>query len=620
MIVPMKKLSLVTMKRLEEATLYRLRDLGVLHVEQAAGVSGNGDALREQISRLERALNVIPLPDGDDTAEARGDGESLVDEALTIAERLETLMERRSAAIERRERTARSIERVEPWGDISPEQLSELADSGVRVRLYELTNEEASDVELPGVIILHRDKFQVRLVSIALGDEEFPEYPPPFALPESSLSELRRSLNAVNEEISGIDAELASYTDTRGRILAALEELAEDLEYAEVEANTEGDEELSWLTGYLPYDAVDRVKEAAGKNGWGLVIRDPEEDDPVPTEVRNPKAIRIIRPVFGLLGTIPGYREFDISLLFLLFLTVFFAMIIGDGGYGAILLAGALYGAIRTKIAGRSLGEGQLLMIVFSLATVIWGAITGNWFGHAPFAELPGLRQLVVPHLSIANDEISSYTVKYVCFVLGTIHLSIAHIWGFLRALRKPPRIAALAQLGWLSMVLGLYYLVLQLVLDPSLVMPPWAIPMIGGGLGAVIVFGSQEQGANFFVGIAKGFANIITTVLDGVSAFSDIISYIRLYAVGLASLAIAGAFNEMAAGIGDSLGGVVGIVVAAVVLALGHTLNLAMGALSVVVHGVRLNMLEFSGHLGMEWTGVQYTPFKTRGKQGEVA
>lgn len=619
MIVPMKKLSLVTIKRLEGETLSTLRDLGVLHVIPGSENSGSSEALREEILRLHRALGAIPMPEDGEKASAETEESSTVDEALKLAETIEALLERRSAASEQRDRLARAIERMQPWGEISPERIAALEEAGVRIRLYALTAEEAAEIDLPGMIVLTREKNLIRVVSIALGDQKFPETPVPFALAEDALSALRLHLGETQDEIAAINSDLTALVHKRGIILAALDELDAALEYAKVQANLEGEGELSWLTGYLPHDTIDGVREAAETNGWGLVIQDPDKEDPVPTEVRNPKAISIIRPVFNLLGTVPGYREFDISFLFLLFLTVFFAMIIGDGGYGGIILAGTLYGAIKTKARGRALGEGQLLLIVFSLATVAWGAVTGNWFGYAAFAELPILRNLVVPQL-LTTNPISSYVVQYICFILGTVHLSIAHIWGFISAIRQKPRIAALAQLGWLSMVLGLYYLVLQLVLDPTLVMPPWAIPMIAGGLGTVIVFGSQEAGSGFFTGIVKGFANIITTVLDGVSAFSDIISYIRLYAVGLATLAIAEAFNNMAVGIGESLDGVTGFVAAALVLTLGHSLNLAMGALSVVVHGVRLNMLEFSGHLGMEWTGVQYTPFKTRGKQGEVA
>jgi V/A-type H+-transporting ATPase subunit I len=252
-------------------------------------------------------------------------------------------------------------------------------------------------------------------------------------------------------------------------------------------------------------------------------------------------------------------------------------------------------------------------MLVLSIATIVWGAITGNWFGYAPIADLPVLRDLVIPSISVDN-EVSTEVIQYLCFVIGTAHLAIAHVWNFVRRIRRGPKIAAPTELGWLSMVLGLYYLVLQLVLDPAeYPMPDYALYMIIAGAAVVLIFGRQEPGQNFLVGVGKGLANIMPTALDGISAFSDIISYIRLFAVGLATLAIAEAFNGMATGVADSIGGVGGVAAAVAILLLGHTLNLAMGALSVVVHGVRLNMLEFSGHLGMEWTGVEYAPFRTR-------
>ena len=107
-------------------------------------------------------------------------------------------------------------------------------------------------------------------------------------------------------------------------------------------------------------------------------------------------------------------------------------------------------------------------------------------------------------------------------------------------------------------------------------------------------------------LGKSKGTRS--TLFLDSISAFSDIISYIRLFAVGLATVEIAKSFNSMAAGLGDGAAGIIGGIL---ILIFGHTLNLAMGGLSVIVHGVRLNMLEFSGHLGIEWTGIPYKPFK---------
>jgi V/A-type H+-transporting ATPase subunit I len=211
-----------------------------------------------------------------------------------------------------------------------------------------------------------------------------------------------------------------------------------------------------------------------------------------------------------------------------------------------------------------------------------------------------------VPALSSFNPR-SGETFKIIFFTVGAVHISIAHLWSFLRQAKEKPFIRSLAQLGWLNLVLGLYFLVLNLVISSEkFPVPDQAKWMIGGGLAAVIVFSRQE--GRFLRGVAMGAANLLTTFLSSISAFADIISYIRLFAVGLAGIEISKSFNGIAASLGP---GPIGLLAGGLILLFGHALNMAMGALSVVVHGVRLNMLEFSGHLGMEWSGKPYKPFK---------
>jgi V/A-type H+-transporting ATPase subunit I len=365
-------------------------------------------------------------------------------------------------------------------------------------------------------------------------------------------------------------------------------------------------EALSYLAGFLPAGQAAELKEFCRRNGWALLLRDPGADDDVPTIVRNRRWIDIIRPVFQLLGTVPGYREFDISFFFLVFFAFFFAVIIGDAGYGLVLLLGTLFFMRRQRRRGQPPAKTMWLMMLMSTCTVAWGALTGTWFGSATLAALPWFSWMTVPAIA-SFDPSSSETIKIICFVAGTIQISIAHAWNFIRQAGKKPFIRSLAQLGWLSLVLGLYHLVLSLVLSSErFPVPAYAAWMMAAGLVVIIVF-SQQRG-RFFPGVAMGLANLMTTFLNGISAFSDIISYIRLFAVGLATVEIAKSFNGMAAGMAD---GVLGVILASFVLILGHSLNLAMGALSVIVHGVRLNMLEFSGHMGMEWTGRPYKPFK---------
>ncbi|HCJ94359.1 MAG TPA: ATPase, partial [Sphaerochaeta sp.] len=130
---------------------------------------------------------------------------------------------------------------------------------------------------------------------------------------------------------------------------------------------------------------------------------------------------------------------------------------------------------------------------------------------------------------------------------------------------------------------------------------------VVGVGFVLVVLFGAQGPGIPFGKGLAGGAAGLFTTFLNSISAFSNIISYIRLFAVGMASLAIAQSFNSMASGLLEGYALPAGILI----LVIGHGLNLIMALLSVVVHGVRLNLLEFSGQLGMEWTGFTYDPFR---------
>jgi V/A-type H+-transporting ATPase subunit I len=143
---------------------------------------------------------------------------------------------------------------------------------------------------------------------------------------------------------------------------------------------------------------------------------------------------------------------------------------------------------------------------------------------------------------------------------------------------------------------------------------PTWALGLIGGGFLLVFIFGNWE--GNFWKALVAGLKGIIPTFLGTVSVFADIVSYIRLWAVGLAGVAISQTINGMASGaFGEPAGRIVafaiGAVMGVVLLVVGHALNLVMSVLSVIVHGIRLNILEFSGHLGMEWSGYTYDPFR---------
>lgn len=613
MIAPMKKVFLIVMSKEKRNALRKLGRLGVVHVETVPETNAEMEELLGEKGKLEKALTILPLEE-EATSKDRDskDTEKYVGGARpqsSAEEKIEYILElddRRHAINDELEKMSREFDRYKKWGDFEPSEITKLQEKGVNIGLYEIAPEDFDEFAPDSTkFVISKSKTVVLFAAVSYGGTPLPEENR-VRLPEMGIHHIEERIADLEQEKKHIEEQVADLAVLRPQIEEAIEDLQDRITFEQVHASMEDLEEIAYLRGFVPEDSVDDVREAAQKNGWGVMFEEPSDEDHVPTKVKNPKWIGIIQPIFDLLGTVPGYHEYDISFFFLFFLSVFFAMIIGDAGYGGILFIGALFGVIKGAVSKKGVSRMTVLLMVFSLATLGWGMITGTWFGSKYIVENTFLSRLVIGRMATFNPR-SSEMVKYICFIIGTVHISIAHLWNFISELRKKPRLRALAQLGWFILVLGLFYLVLNLVLSGTKYpVPRFALYMMIGGIAMVIIFAKQE--GKFFKGILKGIGGLMTTFLDSIAAFSDIISYIRLFAVGLATVEIAKSFNEMAA-IGDK-GGVVGIIGGAIILLFGHGLNLAMGALSVVVHGVRLNMLEFSGHLGMEWTGRPYTPF----------
>jgi V/A-type H+-transporting ATPase subunit I len=283
----------------------------------------------------------------------------------------------------------------------------------------------------------------------------------------------------------------------------------------------------------------------------------------------------------------------DVSAVFLLFYSGFFAMLVSDAGYGMLFLVLTL--AIR-RWATRLPKEVPHLLGVLSVCTIVWGVLTGAYFGIS-IEALPAVMQgAAIPWL---RDEAN---LMQLCFLIGAVHLSLAHGWALVRAGLCP---AALAQLGWIAVTWVMYYLAMNMILER--LMPGFVLPLFLVGVAAVALFMTPLKA------LKTEWPNHMMLPLTVVGNFGDVVSYVRLFAVGSAGTAISVAFNDMA--VGGGIHGVGDGLVAALILFLAHGLNILLAGLAVIVHGVRLNTLEFSGHLGMQWTGVPFKPFRRAGK-----
>ncbi|MFH1213645.1 MAG: hypothetical protein V1681_06130, partial [Candidatus Neomarinimicrobiota bacterium] len=354
-----------------------------------------------------------------------------------------------------------------------------------------------------------------------------------------------------------------------------------------------------YLEGYCPEKNLNSFKDLAEKEGWGYLADDPDDPAEVPTLISKPRWLKMVDPIFSFMGTIPGYQEFDVSFWVLAFFSLFFALIVGDAGYGFIFMITAIILRRKNKQASPEI---FWLVYILSGALIFWGAITGTWFGFETVARLPLFSSLIVDKVATFSknpDQVSIF-LMYLTFLIGAIHLSIGHI---LNGIKKINSLQSLAQLGWVGVVWGLFFLVCNLILSDPL--PDIALHLIWIGAIMIACFDNYLKG-HFWKGIGATIGNLPLSII---SSFGDVISYVRLFAVGLAGVAVEDSFNNMAlgGGVDNLLKGIIAILI----IVFGHSLNIVLCMMSVIVHGIRLNMLEFSGHLGMQWTGQKYEPFR---------
>ncbi len=608
MIVPMKKIT-IFMRDIEKTTsLRKLRGLGVMHINTKSVKSQRIDELRAQREdvekiclRIEETYNEVVK-----NVKPRVEEQIRVDEVLRKRKKILEKIDDEKRLSQEISVYKDEIRRIESWGDFSPVKIHELRREGISLHFYQIDMTTLASIqEEITYIVLERGKKKSTIAVIGETPQDNPGIAL-FQLPEKSISEMQAYIMFAEKRLDIIRQTLRDEARYLKSYQEVIELIDEDLLFETVHYGMEQNGDIAWITGFIPEDNVYKIRSASHDASWGLIVDDISEEDQVPTKLKNNRLVRIIQPLFDMMGTVPGYREYDVSMFFLVFFSIFFAMIIGDAGYGMIFLLVA----IGLHIANKHATDSIKLLYVLSGVTIVWGAITGTWFGSEYIIEhVTFLKNITIPEISSFPDMFASvtakevqYTVMHICFVLGILQLGIACIVNFLREL---PRIKAIAQLGWLFLLIGLYYLVLQFVVNiPA---PSWTVYLIGTGFIMFILFNRQTAGRSFIKGVLLGLGGLFTTFLNVISGFSNIISYIRLFAVGMATVAIASSFNGMAE---NFLGGLL-FPVAILILLIGHGFNLIMGILSVVVHGVRLNVLEFSGQLGLEWTGIKYEPFK---------
>lgn len=586
MIVKMKHVTVLSTVASERDALRVLRELGIIHLSsQGTEKTSTVPEAEAAIARRSAAEKAIAILGGI----KKGDKKSDAKEAAATPEEVVSLAGEISLKEESLRLLQTEIDLYGPFGDFDPETASRLQKDGIEVCLFASSPERIPEKEeSESLTLLGRDKEKNLVYGVIVGAGAQKRRPEAIPLPKKPLSEMKREFESLAASCEEDKRRLASFADSLPSIREELARRKSESQFLAALASMQKDGAVSWITGFAPEKRLDALRRRATTEGWALLVRDPLPGEHPPTLLEPIALFRPITTLFGLLGISPGYYEADVSVVFYAFFTIFFAMLVGDAGYGAVMLLLAL--VFRKKLLLRSSAP-FILLCVFSISTIVWGVLSATYFA-IPKECLPQALLFRAGWFSNAN-------VMQLCFFLGAAHLSVARIWNFANLF---PDSRSVAELGWVGIIWTMYSIACKVSVE-GFAMPGWIVPLAAISALAIFLFMLKRDE------LKTSGISLAILPLNIMSCLGDIISYIRLFAVGLASVKVAENFNEMALSL--ELSPILKIPAVILILLLGHGLNFVMAALSILVHAVRLNTLEFSNHKGVSWSGFAYEPFR---------
>ena len=582
MIVPMSKVYIVTQSYNHARLLEVLAQLGVIHVEP---VEPEKAVATEQtvntLSTIDKALQILQ------TIEPAGASPEISPiEAAKEAIHIHKLIAEEKDRLTTLHGMA---DRLKLWGNVELSQLERLSSIGIKIKFFWVSKKDLPGLEAECIEIVAEKSGQNVLIAVIDRTDRFQAPERAMQVPWPSMD-----LPTVRKEAALVDASLKKHNERLSELAHSIEAMQQQrnhfqnkADFSVVQHSGLSSDALFALQGWVPSRKSESLSEHLRERDITAAVEilpvDPDEEPP--TLVEYPAWTRPIKGLFDMLGTVAGYREFDVSVPFMLALPIFAAMLIGDGGYGAVLFFGLLLGFKKiSPILGR---EFTKLLIIVGAVSLVWGFLCDSFFGTHLF------NKALIP---VNMTDSSRFMLMQISFTMGAIHLSVAQLW---QAFKFFPDLRFLGKVGWGIFVWGMLGVVRMFVLDAGMTWgTPWPYFLIVGAALAIL-FNSPSK--NIFKMVLLGLANFPLSMLG---TFSDVISYVRLMAVGLASGVLAGSFNDLALNSGSWL-------IAAPTLIFGHSLNIGLAMIALFAHGVRLNMLEFSNNLGMQWIGYSYRPFK---------
>ncbi len=627
MITKMKKLSFLIHSKEYDGFLEHLRSLGIVHVIQKQQGAVQDQALQEDINLLARCRNALKTLELHQ--QHKGDGSLRVTETGSpfdefvkkaqrepsllcpekILERFDILEAEKVVQEQTLQALLRDRAQLLPWGDFEPSQVERLTAAGYQIRFYTCPLRAFNDewVSRYGLVEIERDKQKVNFVTVTHNDVMPDIDAEQVHLPHMSLSAVEADIAKTRAAIDAIPVKMAQLAQVGAPVLQdAVKQLDSKIDFGRVKLTGEhlAADTLLLLEGWIPADKVQEASRELDLKGVFFEVDDPTPDDDIPIQLSNNKFARLFEPLTEMYS-LPNYSELDPTAAFAPFFMLFFGLCMGDGGYGLIIFLACTFAKRKLPALRDFMSLGQWL----GISTIIVGLLTGMVFGISlDTVAWPWLAGVKDKFITDNNYNVMGYSPMMVVAVcVGILQILFGMGFKIVRITIQLGVKYALSEIGWLVLLLDMIVLLLLKLTGADISALAMNI-MLGIAIvcGVLILF-FNSPGKNPFANLGSGLwgtYNMVSGLLG------DVLSYIRLFALGLAGGILGGVFNQLAFQAGGALPVWVGWLPTALILLLGHGLNLFLCVISALVHPIRLTFVEFFKNAGFEGGGKAYKPF----------
>ena len=612
MITKMTKYSFVLLSGEKEGFLEQLQELGIVDISRSVKpVDQDSHLMFARASKARKTIEILEginySKDADyeaiskETVDIEGDPVTFVEETLTKLAELNASL----AAAEKQ------MKLRAPWGAYDKEALDGIADLGYKIRFYSVDKnrfEEGWAELYPLQKVLEDDK-KIWFVTVTPKDEEYAFPVQETAAPEGTYAEAEQSATHIKDEIIKCKAGLMNAKDYIPAIKEACNsDLVELDRYLAADAgkNT-AEDHITVFTGFAPVEDGDELEVKFNEMGVLYIKEDAVEEDNPPIKLKNGWFARQFESFTGMYG-MPVYSEFDPTAIVAPFYLLFFAMCLGDAGYGIVLL---LFGLMLNKgwIKFAMFDGLGTIISILGAGTLVVGTVLGTFFGMSLY-DAAWVPQWLKSCMIVGEVEVPGMGMFNIQMLLalgiGVFHICLAMVVKAIGYTKRFGFRANVSTWGWLLLIIGGIVLA---ILGVGKFISPAAIKyavIVIGTLSALGIYIFNTPGQNPLLNIGSGLwdtYNMATGILG------DVLSYIRLFALGLAGGMLGQAFNNLAEMVrGDSI---VTWLPFVLILLFGHVLNILMSSLGAFVHPLRLTFVEYFKNAGYEGKGLKYNPLK---------